>query len=91
MTLEFFVRAVQDHIRTIHGPQLVESTDVEVNEAVFHFKRGEAVVTVDRTGQIHAATNFGAKIIWQTAPRPMDVANARLVAEFFTERAGGAH
>ena len=35
--------------------------DVDAKEAVFHFKRGEAVVTVDRTGQIRAFTNFVKK------------------------------
>jgi hypothetical protein len=91
MTLEYFVRAVQDQIRTIECPQLVESTDVEVNEATFHFKRGDAVVTVDHSGQIRAFTNFGPKVAWRTDPRPMDLASARLVAEFFATRAGAAN
>jgi len=90
MTLEFFVRTVQDQIRKSDCPQLVASTDVDPHEATFHFKRGDAVVTVDRTGQIRASTNFGTKMIWQTEARPMDLANARLVAEFFATSAGAA-
>lgn len=84
-----FVRSIQTQIRTIEGPQLVQNTDiVDDNEAIFHFERGTALVTVDNSGLVHAFTNFGPKMIWRTEPRPMDLASARLIAEFFVARAG---